>query len=274
MKLPVKTITNNVVEKLSKKRAVLLTGGEMVFSGAGIALMYRNSEAIHDAIDEFKGSIGDVKDDPEAKKMLYVRTFKKLVLCAGPILACYAGAVTCSVMSYKDSKKKDEQIATLTAAYGVTTAALNSYKNFKEEAVKELGEEKAKEVENRAVAENAVQINEKMAEKGEIPAGYSEFIDPFTMQIFYCNKKRIEEIEAVIQKELMCDTYIPLTEWYDLIGMIHVPDWVNNAYISKMYSNNFYIGVDSYDYGDRLMYIPRFTIYTLDQDGELEELMC
>lgn len=124
-------------------KGTLLTGSTIFFNAAGIAITYKNSPEIHDVIYTTKKKIASL--DPadgnyeDLKKQIYQEGFRKLVPLVTPIILFFAGSTTAAIVNQKQNEAK---IATLTAALSLAQSTISEYDLFKEEARKELGEEK------------------------------------------------------------------------------------------------------------------------------------
>lgn len=289
-----KTFLNNVGTFFVRNKSLVLTGTVIGLNSAELYFMYKSVDEVKDILSKFKAAKEVAGDDKEAIRALYKPTMIKLTKALAPVMACYIGITVCVIVEHKDIKRKDKTIETLTAAYGVAQTAIASYKDFKEEAVKELGEEKVKDIENTAIVNKAVEEDKNKKATGlnedfVAQDGYLAYIDPFTHRLFHCSTALMDLIESDIDKALnnpecveggdsTCDgePYIPLTYWYDKIKEIDAPEWSMRAVIMKDSGSHFYISTDTFDTHDPKygpVYIPKFRIYTINDNGYPEQLM-
>ena len=147
MKLPkiialeqLKRLVDPTVKFYMKHQSVFLTGQTIGFSITANILAIKNGKEIINTIDIAKECVYKA-ETKEERINIYTQAFKDLVPLLAPIIF-FQAASAYSVIKMK--KSSDKQISDLTEALAVTSNALASYKAFKMEAEKELGDEKSK----------------------------------------------------------------------------------------------------------------------------------
>lgn len=125
-----------------KHKSVFLTGQTIGFGIASTALAIKNGRAILNTIDVAKEALSK-SESKEERNTIYVATGKDLAPLIAPIVLFQTVSI-CSAIQMKRST--DKEISDLTDALAVTSNAIASYKAFKMEAEKELGEGKSKEI--------------------------------------------------------------------------------------------------------------------------------
>lgn len=138
-------------------KGTFLTGATITCNAAGIAVTYRNSPKIHEIIAQYHRNVECLDKNMELYdkyKSEYMKDALVQVLpLVAPIIIFFAGSTTAAIVNQKQNEAK---IATLTAALSMAQSTISEYNLFKEEAKKELGEEKFNEIE-KTVAEKRVE---------------------------------------------------------------------------------------------------------------------
>ena len=154
-----KRLVDPTVKFYMKHQSVFLTGQTIGFSITANILAIKNGKEIINTIDIAKECVYKT-ETKEERINIYTQAFKDLVPLLAPIIF-FQAASAYSVIKMK--KSSDKQISDLTEALAVTSNALASYKAFKMEAEKELGDEKSKEI-KEAVTKEMINENPQTEE--------------------------------------------------------------------------------------------------------------
>lgn len=121
-------------------------------------------------------------------------------------IACLVGASSVSA----------RRNAALAAAYALSEGALNEYKD---KVVETIGEKKEKEVRD-AIAKDKVDRT-PVVEKEIIRTNRGETLcfDSLSGRYFYSDIDQLKSARNDLNQRLLFDTYIPLNEWYEMIGL-------------------------------------------------------
>lgn len=149
-KLPIKIPKNQIVKKvreiISKKvlenSGTILTGSTIVCNAVGIAVTYKNSPKIHEAIAITKERLSQALTEDE-KKRISKEGLVEIGKLVAPIIIFFAGSTTCAIVN---QKKNEAKIATLTAALSLAQNTISEYDLFKEEVREKIGDEKYEEI--------------------------------------------------------------------------------------------------------------------------------
>lgn len=130
-------------------KGTVLTGSTIVCNALGIAVAYRNSPKIHAIIEQYHRNVSCLDKNMELYEQ-YKKQYLKEALAAiapliAPIIFFFAGSTVSAIVNQKQNEAK---IATLTAALSLAQSTISEYDLFKEEAKKELGEEKFQQIES------------------------------------------------------------------------------------------------------------------------------
>ena len=154
-----KRFVDPTVRFYMKHQSVFLTGQTIGFSITANILAIKNGRTILNIIDVAKECL--IKAETKEERInIYTAAFKDLIPLLIPIIF-FQTASAYSVIQLK--RGADKRISDLTEALAVTSNALASYKAFKSEAEKELGEEKTKEI-KEAVTKEVIKENPQTEE--------------------------------------------------------------------------------------------------------------
>lgn len=169
MKNPLVKVAENhlvktVVDTAKKHDAALFTAGSIGFGIATNIVVYHESVRIHEIIKVTKETLANT-EDPDERNGIIKCALKDLAKPILKISVLAAMSIGCSVGMYKKCKKQDAKIAALTTEVAAATTlahtTMQEYQEFKKQVVKDVGEEKYKEIENQVTKER---IEQDMAE--------------------------------------------------------------------------------------------------------------
>lgn len=124
------------------------------------------------------------------------------VLIGASTIACIFGANTLN----------KRQQASLMSAYALLN---NSYKEYKNKVKEIFGEYGAQEVEEEIAKDHYVET--PVSENKEL------FYDTYSKRYFESTVYNIQEAEYKLNRDFITRDYATLNEWYDLIGLEHMP---------------------------------------------------
>lgn len=165
-------------------KGTVLTGSTIVCNALGIAVTYRNSPKIHAIIEQYHRNVSCLDKNMDLYEQ-YKKQYLKDALAAiapliAPIIFFFAGSTVSAIVNQKQNEAK---IATLTAALSLAQSTISEYDLFKEEAKKELGEEKFQQIEKEVIQkkmeelpkERIQQIDGIQIRPGEYLCGIPDF---------------------------------------------------------------------------------------------------
>lgn len=149
-------LVKSVMATAKKHDALIFTGGAIGFGIATNIVVYHESIRIHEIIKVTKDTLA-VTEDPNERNSIIKCALKDLAVPVLKISACAALSIGCSVGMYKKCKSQDAKIASLTTEVAAATTlahtTMQEYNEFKKQVVKDVGEEKYREIENQVTKE-------------------------------------------------------------------------------------------------------------------------
>jgi len=212
-----KAVTS-VTKFCSDHKTTLLAGSTIGFSITTTAIVFKNSPMIHQIIWDTRDAV-EAANTEEEKKMIYKAAIKDLAPLVAPIIFFQAGTIVTTIMSKKDSDKKDVRIAELTSAAAVASQAIEQYQLFQKEAEAQLGEKKLAKVREAISAKDGEKII-------DLEVGPGEFIfrDHYCGHIFKGTKDTVRLACERLSNEAKDNDYgvaVLNGEYYRTLG---VPD--------------------------------------------------
>lgn len=199
-------IANDSVDILRKNSPKILLGtGITLGAGAIVA----SSIASFKASDIIKDIQCDVRFDD--KKLARKEYIKRIVPLYIPVAVLEAGSVVCLVKSYNINAKR------LAAATALAEMSIETFKLYKEQTKKMLGEEKVKELEQE-VRKEKEDIREKKAASGDPECRVQWFKDELTGQEFLSTKEHIKDAALELNLKLHSEMYVSVNEWIDILN--------------------------------------------------------
>lgn len=153
-KLALKTAGKASVDWAIRNKGILLPVGSIGCSWGATILAIRNSRDIMNTLDDAHDILKN-EQDKETRKKIYKDVIKAIAPKLIPILAL---EVTSTALTIVYKKESDKKVAELTTALNLAQNAITQYKLWENEAKKELGEEKVKEI-NQEVTQDIVTAN-------------------------------------------------------------------------------------------------------------------
>ena len=241
----VKNVIHTAVSITKAHSSTILTGITVSSNMAGIAITYKNSPIIHDVIAQTKRDLSCLDPKMENydhyRKEYYRNGLKKLIPLTSPIIFFFSISTIAAIVNQKQSEAK---ISALTAALSVAESTIAEADMFKEEATKELGEEKVKSI-------------EKEVEKRQLEEVRKANLLPFIKEneflcmvpsfgcVFSCTPDRLEnamlKVNSVIEDNgahgrsygRTSDNGNEMATWYDIFEEIglkaeQIPEYADN----------------------------------------------
>lgn len=212
-------VVTTVANFYSEHKTTILAGGTIGFSITTTAIVFRNSPMIHQIIWDTKDAI-DAANSEEDKKSIYKSALKELAPLVAPIILFQTGTIVTTIISKKDSDRKDSKIAELTSAAAVATQVIEQYQTFQKEAEAQLGEKKLAKV-REAISEKSGQ---EVVENIDLAPGEFIFRDHYCGHIFKGTKDTVRLACERLSNEGMLADYgaaVLNGEYYKTLG---VPD--------------------------------------------------
>lgn len=203
MKNPLVKVAQNqlvktVVDTAKKHDAALFTIGSIGFGVATNIVVYHESVRIHEIIKVTKDTLAKT-EDPDERNGIIKCALKDLAKPVAKISALAAMSIACSVAMFKKSKSQDAKIASLTTEVAAATTlahtTIQEYQDFKRQVVKDVGEEKYKEIENAATKERIERdLSEGSVSRTVINGdpGLTLICIPYFNIYYYGSRSRIE----------------------------------------------------------------------------------
>jgi hypothetical protein len=216
-------LENKAVTAITKycrdHRSTILAGGTIGFSLTTTAVVFRNSPMIHDIIWDTRDALEAANSDEE-KKSIYKAAIQELVPLVVPIIFFQTGTIVTTIMTKKDSDKKDKRIAELTSAVAVASQAIEQYQLFQKEAEEQLGEKKYKKIMDGAYKDQEVDGRRFTALASEGAPGEVLFIDKYSGRPFWSDTHKLEYATKELDRRLTSgeEDQVCINDWYDIIG--------------------------------------------------------
>lgn len=137
--------------------------------------------------------------------------------CYAPVAVTCVFSIACLIGAQSVNARRTAALAT---AYKLSETALAE---FKDAAVDVIGEDKVKEVKQK-IAENKVEkvtSDENRAKVIVTGDGDTLFIDPFSNTPFQSSKNKIEAAVNELNRRMLTEMNISLSELYDELGLEH-----------------------------------------------------
>lgn len=156
----------------------------------------------------------------KTEKLTPIETVKVAWKPYVPAIVTGAVSIACIIGASSVNARRN---AALYSAYKLSETALAE---FKEKAVEVIGEDKVKEVKQKiaedkvekAISENQEEMKTKVIISND---GEAWFIDPFTNQPFRSTTTKIDAAINRVNRILMLDLFVSLSELYDELGLDH-----------------------------------------------------
>ena len=192
---------------ITKKAPTIMMAGGIGLFGFAIAMAIHQTPKYHVILNDISSEMSEI--DTKLKVATAVKVY-------WPVAALSGSGAALIIAAHTEQEKRN---AALNAAATLATTALKDYKN---EVVKKLGEDKAKEVQ-QAIAERKVKdtpVDEKTA-KTVIIAGSQDYLcfDVMSGRYFRSNIDKLQRELNTFNQYLMQAVTLTLNEWYDQIGL-------------------------------------------------------
>lgn len=195
-------------------RTSLVKHSPEILTGIGIAGMFTTTVLAVRATPKALRLIDDARYEKGEK----LTTTEKAKAC----WKCYIPAVTTATASticlIGASSVNARRTAALAAAYRISETALTEYR---EKVVETIGEKKEQVVRD-AVAKDKVEKNP--VSKNEVmitPSGNTLCFDAISGRYFRSDIEKIKRAENEINKRMLDEMYVSLSEFYDELGLDH-----------------------------------------------------
>lgn len=212
-------VVTTVANFYSEHKTTILAGGTIGFSITTTAIVFRNSPMIHQIIWDTKDAI-DAANSEEDKKSIYKSALKELAPLVAPIILFQTGTIVTTIMSKKDSDRKDSKIAELTSAAAVATQVIEQYQTFQKEAEAQLGEKKYAKIMDATYKDQEFDGRKFSDTPLEGAPGEVLVIDKYSGRPFWCHTSKIENAASELGRMLYAggSDQVTINDFYDLIN--------------------------------------------------------
>lgn len=184
-----------------------------VYTGFGIVGMISGTALAVKATPKAIRLIEAKKEEKNVEKLDAIETVKTVGKCYIPAIIIEAFAIYCFVASNLAGKKKS---AALAVAYSLSEQAL---KEYQDKVVETIGEKKETAIRDE-IAKDKLEKN-PVKEEEIIFTGRGDTLcyDSLSGRYFKSDIESIRKSENEFNRWLRDENYIPLNEWYSLIGL-------------------------------------------------------
>lgn len=204
----------NLTELARGVRTTVSKHSPEILMGLGIAGMFtstvlavRSTPKALKLIEEAQCEKGDDLTTPEKVKTCWK--------CYIPATVTAAASVTCLIGASSVSARRT---AALAAAYQISETALTEYR---EKVVETIGEKKEKVVRDKVAKDK---IEKQPVSKNEVvitPRGNTLCFEAVSGRYFKSDLEMIRRAENAINKQMIDDMYVSLSDFYDELGLDH-----------------------------------------------------
>lgn len=216
---------NNLIEVADESLDILKKNSPKLLLGAGILL---GVGAVGlSGVASFRAAeiVDDIHRDPlcDDKKYATKQYLKRIVPLYIPVAICETGSIICLVKSYNTISKR------LAAATALAEVSMETLRIYRDKAKKVIGEEKAKELEDK-VREEQRENDEKRAASGDPGYDIQWFKDEVTGQEFLSTRENILRAQCDLINKIHCEYKVSFNEFIDILN-----DYSLNCNDSKEY---------------------------------------
>ena len=211
---------SSVTRFCTAHKSTLLAGGTIGFSITTTAVVFRNSPMIHQIIWDTRDAV-EAANSEEEKKLIYKAAIKDLTPLIAPIIFFQTGTIVTTIMSKKDSDKKDKRIAELTSAVAVASQAIEQYQLFQKEAETQLGEKKYAKIMDAAYKDQEVDGRRFTALASEGAPGEILMIDKYSGRPFWSTTEKVQYASKELGRMLSVGggyEQVSINDYYDQIN--------------------------------------------------------
>lgn len=208
-------MTKSVAQFAKGVQTTLTKHAPEILTGIGIAGMFTTTVLAVKATPKAVQLIDERKRDLKAETLPPIETIKTCWKCYIPAAVTGVASATCLIGASSVSAKRT---AALAAAYHISETALTEYRN---KVLETIGEKKEKVV-REAIAKD--KIEQKPVSKNEVvitPRGNTLCFDSISGRYFRSDIDIIKRAENEINKRMLDEMYISLSEFYDELGLDH-----------------------------------------------------
>ena len=204
----IKTI-NDASRFVDKKAPLVLLGSGIALGGCAV---------IFTGVASFETSdiVRDIRENPQKygnnKKAIALAFAKRVIPLYIPVAIVGAGSVVCLVKSYDISTKR------LAAATALAEVSIETFRLYKEQAKKVLGEEKEKEISEAVKKEKIFKPKESEELEAEPNSDVIWFVDSITNQEFLSTREAIKDAALELNLKLHSEMYVSIDEWIDILN--------------------------------------------------------
>lgn len=221
---------NKVFDFGKKNNAEILTGLALVGLVKTVYDVYKETPEINKIIEDAREDMKIVRPgDKAAKRAVVKETVKKLVVKTAPLILDVVFTGGCTIASNRASNKK---LAVMSAAYEISTGALEDLNKKMKEIV---GERKAREIKD-AVVKEKIEKDPPTEANTIIVSGEGNTVkckDIHAKRYFYGNAQKLQK--AILDLSIQCyrEDEVDLNDLYYFLGIEPSPDGDKFGFISE-----------------------------------------
>lgn len=207
----------NIAKFFDGVRISIVKHSPELLTGIGIAGMVTTTVLAVKATPKALRLIDDEECERD-ERLGAVDVIKTTWKCYIPAVVTCAASITCLIGASSVNLKRNAALAT---AYKLSEAALDEYK---ERVIETIGERKEQVIKDK-MAEG--RMEKDPVSKADIivtDKGNTLCYDYTSSRYFYGDIDKIKKAENILNRRMMSDMYISLNEFYDEIGVDHMPD--------------------------------------------------
>ena len=201
---------------VKKKTPEILTGIGIAGMVTTVVLSVRATPKAMELIEQ-KELENAERDNTDIQKLTPVETIKVAWKPYVPALLTGLGSTACLIGGISVSARRTAALAT---AYKISETALSEYK---EKMIEVVGEKKAKEIKEKINSDKIE--NNPVTKSNVIITGKGDTLccDLAFNQYFRSDIEKIKKAVNEINRQLTYDMYVSLNEFYDELGIPHIP---------------------------------------------------
>lgn len=209
----VRKFFRNVQRSVSKHSPEILTGIGIGGMASTVILAVKATPKALELIEDKKE---EMCLDPE-EKLKSIEVAKTCWKCYSPAAITFILSTICLVSASRVSLRRNAALAT---AYKLSETALTEYKA---KVVETIGEKKEKAIRDKIDKDHVDQLPVSKNEVIITDKGDTLCLDYSSKRYFKSDINQLKKVVNILNKQMLCNDYISLNDFYDEIGLDHTP---------------------------------------------------